>query len=65
MSLERPVPVIALRPTEAAKAMGVSEAWFNRNVAREVPRVKRGGMVLYTVASLQKWADNNMDWGRR
>lgn len=65
MRLTREVPVITLRAPEAAKAMGVSETWFNRNVAPEVLRVQRRGMVLYTVDSLRKWADNNADWGRR
>jgi predicted DNA-binding transcriptional regulator AlpA len=65
MRVTREVPIITLRAPEAAKALGVSESWFNRNVAREVPRVQRSGMVLYTVDSLKKWADNNMDWGRR
>ena len=57
----REVPVVTLRPQEAARALGVSESWFNRNVAPDIPRIKRGQLVLYTVASLTKWAEANME----
>jgi len=64
MKAERQVPVVTLRPIEAAQALGVSASWFNRHVATEVPQVRKGGMVLYKVDALIKWADNNTDWGK-
>jgi hypothetical protein len=33
-------------------------------VATEVPQIRKGGMVLYKVDALIKWADNNTDWGK-
>lgn len=65
MKDQREVPVVALRPAEAARSLGVSPSWFNRHVAREVPQIRRGGMVLYKVEALTKWADNNTEWGKK
>ena len=45
---------LALRPAEAAEALGVCERTLRR-LAPELPRVIRGGLVLYPVAGLQHW----------
>jgi len=51
-------PCLALRPREAAKALGVSERtlwdWTQRG---EVPHVRRGKTILYPVDSLRRWLD--------
>lgn len=57
----RPVPIVALRSSEAAKALGVSRDWFDAHVAREIPHVQRGAMRLYSVKSLEKWLEANME----
>lgn len=59
-SATRTVPVVTLRPEEAAQALGVSRSWFDRNVAHELPSIRRGQLVLYTVDSLERWAQANM-----
>lgn len=52
-----PVPRIALRPQEAADALGVSISTFERLAkAGKIPRIKEGNVVLYRVASLEAWA---------
>ena len=62
-SSTRLVPVVTLRPEEAAQALGVSRSWFDRNVARELPSIRRGQLVLYTVSSLERWAQASMERG--
>jgi len=50
------IPALALRPKEAAQALGVSArtlwAW---TAAREIPHLRRGAVLLYPVADLQRW----------
>ena len=50
------VPCLALRPREAAEALGVSErtlwAWTKNG---RIPHVRMGGAVLYPVESLRLW----------
>jgi hypothetical protein len=58
---ERGVPVVALKPDDAAEALGVSRTWFDKNVAPEVPHVRRGYHRLFTVKALEKWAEANME----
>ena len=45
---------LALRPKEAAKALGIGERTL-RQIAPELPRVVRGGLVLYPVEGLREW----------
>jgi excisionase family DNA binding protein len=51
-------PALALRPREAAKALGISErtlwAWTQRG---DVPHVRRGKTILYPVGALTRWLD--------
>jgi excisionase family DNA binding protein len=50
------IPILAMRPREAAAALSVSErtlwAW---TAAGEVPHIKRGKTVLYSVPALTAW----------
>lgn len=47
---------LALRPAEAAAALGISESALRR-LAPELPRVRMGGLVVYPVAALAKWLE--------
>ena len=58
---DRTVPVVALRPDEAAFALGVSRDWFDQNVKPEVPHIRRGKLTLFSVKALEKWAEANME----
>ena len=51
---------IALRPPEAAAALGVSDDWFNQNVRPFVRSIRRGPRLrLYPVAELERWTQEN------
>ena len=60
------IPVLALRPREAAAALGVSErtlwAW---TAAGEIPFIKRGACLLYPVEALRRWLDAQAEGGGR
>ena len=45
---------LALRPKEAAEALGISERKL-REILPEIPHVRTGGVVLLPVESLRKW----------
>lgn len=51
-------PCLALRPREAAKALGVSErtlwTWTREGT---IPHLKRGQTVLYPTDALRRWLD--------
>lgn len=49
-------PVLAMRPKEAAQALGISarKLWA-MTAAGEVPCVRLGRAVTYPVATLQQW----------
>jgi len=53
---EPETPCLAMRPREAAKALGISERllwdWTNKGV---VPHVRLGKVILYPVDSLREW----------
>ena len=53
---EPETPCLAMRPREAAKALGISERllweWTDRGV---VPHVRMGKAILYPVDSLRAW----------
>lgn len=52
------VPKLALRPCEAARAIGISERHLWAMTARgEVPHVRLGGRIVYPVAALEAWLD--------
>ena len=45
---------LALRPAEAAKALGIGERRL-RQMLPELPHIRRGGIVLLPVEALQAW----------
>ncbi len=45
---------LALRPKEAAEALGISERTL-RQLLPELPTVRRGNIVLIPVAGLREW----------
>jgi hypothetical protein len=47
---------IALRPAEAAKALGVSDRTL-RSMLPHLPHFREGGVVLIPVEGLRRWAD--------
>jgi excisionase family DNA binding protein len=53
---EPETPCLAMRPREAAKALGISERllweWTNQGV---VPHVRLGKRIVYPVDSLREW----------
>lgn len=57
---ESAMPCLALRPREAAQALGVSQrtlwSWTNEGT---IPHVRRGGLVLYPVDVLRQWLANH------
>ncbi len=58
---DAPTPCLALRPREAAVALGVSERllwdWTHRGV---VPHVRIGKAILYPVDALRRWLDQQV-----
>jgi hypothetical protein len=53
----QPPPRIALRPSEAAQALGVSEDFFCEHIAPEVRCVRKGRLRLYPLRELERWLD--------
>jgi excisionase family DNA binding protein len=53
---QRAVPRIALRPDEAAVALGVSRSTFYERVLPELRCLTVGRVRLVTVAELERWA---------
>lgn len=56
-SAERPIDLasrLALRPAEAARALGISERKL-RQLLPQLPHVREEGVVLIPVAQLQRW----------
>ena len=48
------LPRLALRPKEAAEALGISERTL-RQLLPELPHFRRGGVVLLPVEELRAW----------
>lgn len=50
---------LAVKTSEAARMIGVSEIWLKKDRRSECPigppAIKRGRMVLYRVEDLEKW----------
>jgi excisionase family DNA binding protein len=55
-------PCLAMRPREAAAALGISErllwAWTHSG---EIPHVRVGKAILYPVDILRRWLDENSE----
>ncbi len=56
VDLKAPTPRLALRPKEAAQALGIGERllWSKTN-AGEIPHVRIGKAVVYPVDLLRDW----------
>lgn len=50
------MPEIALRPDQAADALGVSRDFFDERIAPEVAVIDLGRVKLYAVDALRDWA---------
>jgi hypothetical protein len=50
-------PRIALRPEEAAAALGMSRDAFDEHVKPELRLVRRGRLVLVPVRELERWVE--------
>ena len=60
--IARKVPRLALRPREAAIALGMSEkSLWERTIPRgDIPAVKQGSRTCYFIHHLQAWADKEL-----
>jgi excisionase family DNA binding protein len=60
------MPRLALRPKEAAKALGIGERllWSQTNRG-EIPHIKLGQAVLYPIAELERWLAERTAKGTR
>lgn len=54
-------PPLALTPTEAAEALGMSRNSFDRHVRDELRLVRRGKIVLVPVRELERWLEMNAE----
>jgi excisionase family DNA binding protein len=59
-------PRLALRPTEAAQALGIGERllWSKTN-SGEIPHLRLGRCVVYPVDALRDWLSRQAAGGRR
>jgi hypothetical protein len=53
------VPRLALSPTEAARALGVSRDYLDEHIAHELKWVRRGRRKFVAVAELERWLDRS------
>jgi hypothetical protein len=53
------VPTLALRPEQAARALGVSRSFFFESILPELRVVRCGRVRLVPLRSLQDWLDRN------
>lgn len=60
------IPRLALRPREAARAIGVCErTLFTLTQRGEIPAVKLGRRVLYPTDQLRQWLAERSEGGER
>jgi excisionase family DNA binding protein len=52
-------PRLALRPEEAAEALGVSRDFFDDHIAHELRWIRRGRLKLVSVSELERWLQAN------
>lgn len=58
-ALVLPTPRLALKPREAADAIGCSRDFFDEHVLPELRVVRRGRFVFVPVAELERWLEAN------
>jgi excisionase family DNA binding protein len=61
VTLDAPIPRVALTVPEAAAALGCGETYFNDYVRPYLRLVRRGRKVLIPVAELEQWVSENAD----
>lgn len=60
----REVPFLALRPRQAAEALGISEATLDRLTKdRRMPVIRLDRAVLYPLKELSEWLSGQVDGG--
>jgi hypothetical protein len=55
----RPMQPLALRPSEAAASLSVSDDFFRDAIAPELRWIRRGRVKLVSVAELERWLRDN------
>lgn len=55
------VPRVLLTKAESAAALGMSLRHFERHVQPDLPFVTSGGKLLFPVAALQQWVDDEQN----
>jgi excisionase family DNA binding protein len=50
---------LALRPDEAAEALGVSRDFFDSHVLSEIRVIRRGRLRLISIRELERWLDES------
>jgi hypothetical protein len=55
------LPRLAFRPEEAATALGVSNDFFRKHIAVELPVVRRGGLKLYPSSDVARWLEEQAE----
>ena len=55
----QPVPQLALRPEQAAQAIGVSRSFFFAEILPELRVVRRGRIRLIPLRSLEDWLEQH------
>ena len=51
-----PIPTLALRPRDAAKALGIGERLlWSKTQSGEIPSVRIGRAVVYPIDQLREW----------
>jgi hypothetical protein len=55
------LPLLALTREEAAASLGMAAKTFDRVARPDVPAIRRGGLLLFPVAELEKWARENAE----
>jgi excisionase family DNA binding protein len=56
-----PVPRLALRPSEAAEALGFSADYFREHVDSELRWVRRGRSRVVPVAEVEAWLERSAE----
>jgi hypothetical protein len=59
MPRSREIQALALRPEQAAQALGVSRSFFFAEILPELRVVRRGRLRLVPLRSLEEWIERN------
>jgi hypothetical protein len=62
-SVSRPVPALALRPEQAARALSVSRSFFFAEILPQLRVVRCGRLRLVPMRSLEDWIERNATRG--